>query len=108
MALAQNRKDRSKKKISGTDRHIMIISKSSAQISAQVMNPKTGFTLLGSSSNKITTGTKIEKATQVGQALAESLKSHKINTLVVNRNGYVYHGRVKALIESVRNHGITI
>jgi large subunit ribosomal protein L18 len=102
------RRNRSKKKLINNTHPVLVISKSNANISAQIMDPNTGKTLFGSSSNTVTKGTKSEKAEIVGQSIAKTAQSKKISKIVVDRNGYVYHGRVKTLVESVRKHGITI
>lgn len=108
MATKTIRKLRSKSKLAGNQNPVLIISKSNAHTLAQVYDPTTGKTLFGANSSNVKKGTKTERAEAVGQAIADAAKSKKIDRLVVNRNGYVYHGRVKALVEAVRKHGITI
>ena len=108
MTDIQIRKQRSKVKIAGSEYPVLVVSKSNANISAQVRDAKTGKTLFGSTSSTVKKGNKTEKAQAVGQSIADAAKSKKISRLVVDRNGHVYHGRVKALVESVREHGITI
>lgn len=107
MAHRNIRKLRAKKHLAHTKYPVLVISKSNAHTLAQVRDLN-GKTLFGSSSAKAGKGSKTEKAMAVGQAIADAAKSRKITQLVVDRNGYVYHGRVKALVESVREHGITI
>ena len=51
---------------------------------------------------------KIEKSEIVGKDLADKLISSKIKKIIFDRNGYRYHGRVKALADSIREVGITI
>ena len=102
------RRNRSKKKLINNTYPVLVISKSNANISAQIIDPKTGNTLFGNNSNTITKGSKSEKAEVVGQSIAKTAQAKKITRVVVDRNGYVYHGRVKTLVESVRKHGITI
>jgi large subunit ribosomal protein L18 len=51
-------------------------------------------------------GTKIEKATQVGELIAKLGKKLKTTQVAFDRSGYRYHGRVKALAESARTHGL--
>lgn len=108
MTIKTIRKLRSKAKLSGNTKPVLIINKSNAHTSAQVYDPVSGKTLFGATTATIKSGSKTEKAAIAGQSLADAAKAKKINQLVVNRNGYVYHGRVKTLIEAVRNHGITI
>ena len=51
---------------------------------------------------------KIEKSKIVGVAIAEKIQQAKINQIIIDRNGYKYHGRVKALTEAIRSADITI
>ena len=51
-------------------------------------------------------GTKIEQATVVGKLIAENAKQVGIDTVVFDRGGFVYHGRVKALADSARQAGL--
>ena len=51
---------------------------------------------------------KIEMSKVVGESLAEKLKNNKISQVIFDRNGYKYHGRVKALADSVREAGIKL
>ena len=51
---------------------------------------------------------KISKSVLVGKHLAEKLKNNKINNIIFDRNGYKYHGRIKALAEAIRSAEITI
>jgi len=69
-----------------------------------------GQTLAAASSNEKglleKKGTKVEKAKMVGQLIAERAKEHGIESVVFDRNGYLYHGRVKALAEAARTGGL--
>ena len=51
---------------------------------------------------------KIEKRKIVGKSLAEKIKNAKIERIIFDRNGYKYHGRIKALAEAIRSAEITI
>ena len=51
-------------------------------------------------------GSNIEAATEVGKVIAERAKKAKINTVVFDRNGYIYHGKVKALADAAREAGL--
>ena len=51
---------------------------------------------------------KIEKSKIVGESLAEKIKNAKIEKIIFDRNGYKYHGRIKALAEAIRSSEITI
>jgi len=69
-----------------------------------------GQTILAASSNEKgileKKGTKTEKAKMVGQLIAERAKEHGIETILFDRNGFLYHGRVKALAEAARVGGL--
>ena len=69
-----------------------------------------GQTVIAASSNEKgileEKGTKVEKAKMVGQLIAERAKEHGIENVVFDRNGYLYHGRVKALADAARTGGL--
>lgn len=81
-------------------------------IYAQVIDDVTGSTLASAStrskdlSGSIGFGGNVESATKVGQSLAESLKAKGVTRVAFDRNGYRFHGRVKALAQAVREAGI--
>lgn len=54
------------------------------------------------------TGTKTEKATQVGRLLAQRAKEKGVTKVACDRSGFAYHGRVKALVEAFRSEGIEV
>lgn len=104
-------KRRIRKIISGTaERPRMSVFRSNAQISVQLIDDKAGKTLASVSSlcKEIAEkkGTKIEQAALVGAAIAEKAKAAGIVAVVFDRNGYLYHGRVKALADAARNGGL--
>ena len=51
---------------------------------------------------------KVEKSTIVGECIAEKMKKEKINKIIFDRNGYKYHGRIKAVGDAIRNAEIQI
>ena len=67
-----------------------------------------GVTLVASSSTslRLANGSNIEAAAAVGKDIAEKALAKKINNVVFDRSGYVYHGRVKALAEAAREAGL--
>lgn len=88
----------------------MSVFRSNKQIYVQLIDDEAGRTLLAVSSHdngieneKIT---KIEKAAKVGALVAEKAKAIGIETIVFDRNGYLYHGRVKSLAEAARIGGL--
>ena len=93
----------------------LVVYRSNANIYAQLVDDEKGITVLSASSidksiksliDKATN--KIEKSKIVGESLAEKIKEAKISRIIFDRNGYKYHGRVKALTEAIRSVEITI
>ena len=90
-----------------------MVYRSNLHIYAQVIDDNENKTLVSSSSNDKLLAKSIEKASGkieasiiVGKDLGAKLKSSKIDKIVFDRNGYKYHGRVKALADAVRESGI--
>ncbi len=97
--------------ISGTaDSPRMTVFRSNKQISVQLIDDLTGNTLVSASSlNKDLSAlkvTKTEMAGKVGEAIAKLALEKGISSVVFDRNGYLYHGRVKALAEAARKEGL--
>ncbi len=100
-----------RKKIRGTDeRPRLTVFRSNKEIYAQIINDTENRTLVGASSKSKelgeAEGTKIEVSRQVGLELARRAKEAGIETVVFDRNGFRYHGRVKAFADGVREGGI--
>ena len=96
-------------KVFGTaERPRLVVFRSNKGISAQLIDDDSGKTLAGASwvGLKSFSGNKTDQATQVGKALAASAKEAGIETVVFDRGGYLYHGRVKALAEGAREGGL--
>ena len=95
-------------KISGTsDIPRISVFKSNKAIYAQIIDDVNGTTIASSSSQEIgKTGVNIEVSKEVGKALAEKAKSANIEKVVFDRNGYPYHGKVKALADGAREGGL--
>ena len=102
------RHKRVRTKVFGThDVPRVCVFKSNANIYAQIINDEEGITLGSASSleNK-GNGSNIEAAKLVGESLAKKAKKAGIVKVVFDRGGYLYHGRVKALAEAMRDGGI--
>jgi len=104
-------KRRVRKSISGTaERPRMSVFRSNKQISVQIIDDITGKTLVSISSlvKEIAekNGTKMEQAEFVGQATAEKAVAAGISEVVFDRNGYLYHGRIKSLADAARKGGL--
>lgn len=103
------RKLRIRKKVSGTtERPRLTVFRSNKQIYAQVVDDSNGSTLAVATSLKIdkAEANKSQVAEQVGVAIAEACKGKGITQVVFDRNGYIYHGRVKALADGARKGGL--
>ena len=101
-------KRRVRKNIFGTsERPRLSVFRSNKQIYAQVIDDVAGKTLAAASSQGIQEkATKTEIAAKVGELIAKKSQEAGIQTVVFDRNGYLYHGRVKQLAESARNSGL--
>lgn len=104
-------KMRIRKTIVGTaERPRVTVFRSNKEIYAQIIDDAKGVTILSASSREkalaSVKGTKIEVATAVGKSLAEKAAKAGIESVVFDRNGYLYHGRVKALAEGAREGGL--
>lgn len=100
-----------KKKVLGTkEQPRLSVFRSNKDIYAQVIDDLSGTTIVSVASNgKDLTGskgTKIELAQLVGKKIAEKALSAGVENVVFDRNGYLYHGRVKALADGVREGGL--
>lgn len=89
-----------------TDLPRLVVSRSNKHMVGQVVS--NGVTVLGMADLKITKGTKIEKAYELGTQLGTKLLEKGITQVVFDRNGYLYHGRVKSICEWVRSSGVII
>jgi large subunit ribosomal protein L18 len=107
------RKKRIRKKIQGTkEKPRATVFRSLKHIYIQIINDSEGRVLLASSSlsksfrEKMKTGSNIQAAKLLGEIIAEEALKKNIKKIVFDRNGYLYHGRVKALADSMREKGM--
>lgn len=105
-------KRRIRGKLSGTEsRPRLTVFRSNKQIYAQIINDKIGKTIVSASSlEKDIAGkkgiTKIDQAKLVGELIAKKAIEKGIETINFDRNGYLYHGRIKSLADSAREKGL--
>lgn len=108
--LRLRRKKRIRKKITGTtERPRLSVYRSDRHISAQVIDDLTGKTLVAVSSFEKGTDHKrasIPVCTDLGKKLAERCKAAGLSSVVFDKNGFTYHGRVKALADGARDGGL--
>lgn len=100
-------KFRVRNKISGTaERPRMTVFRSNKQIYVQIVNDLTASTLASASSLGMETCPKKEQAAKVGELIAKKALEAGITCVVFDRNGYLYHGRVKEVADAARNGGL--
>ena len=100
-------KYRVRNKISGTaERPRLSVFRSNKQIYAQVIDDQAGTTLVAASSLGLEKCNKSEQAAKVGELVAQKALAAGISTVVFDRNGYLYHGRVKAVADAARKAGL--
>ena len=109
----QRIKYRIRKRLSGSgELPRMTVYRSNKQIYVQLVDDVNGQTLVSASSKEKEIASqkvnKIDQAKLVGKRLAEKAKEKGINTVVFDRNGYLYHGRVKNLADAARKSGLKI
>jgi large subunit ribosomal protein L18 len=116
----EDRRDRIKfrirKRVQGTEaRPRLSVFRSLAHIYVQVVDDSTGRTIASASTvepsvkgqlAKSATGGNVEGAKAIGQAIAARLKEKGVTRVVFDRNGFLYHGRVKAVAEAAREAGL--
>lgn len=106
----QRIKYRIKKTVSGTaQKPRLAVFRSNSEIYVQIIDDTKGVTLVAASSRDKdlkASGTKTEKAKQVGEAIAKKALAAGIETVSFDRGGYLYHGRVKSLAEGAREGGL--
>ena len=82
------------------------VARSNKAVFVQAINDDAGVSLVGIGENKARTGTKMERAVKVAKQVAESLKKAGVTSVIFDRGSYRYHGRVKAIAETLREAGI--
>jgi large subunit ribosomal protein L18 len=103
------RKIRIRKKISGSEvRPRLVVFRSNKYIYAQIINDEKSSTLVSFSSQNMEGENRLnaDTARNVGKMIAQKAISQNISTVVFDRNGYYYHGRVKALADGAREMGL--
>lgn len=102
------RKNRVRSKVNGTaERPRLTVTVSNLHISAQVIDDERQATLAAATTvGKKLTGTMTEKAAAVGKEVALAAKKAKVTKVVFDRNGRIYHGRIKALADAAREAGL--
>jgi large subunit ribosomal protein L18 len=110
-ALRRKRHERLRLRVSGSaDRPRLSVFRSAKFIYAQVIDDTTGRTLAAASSqeSELAGSTKVDTARAVGRAVADRAKAAGVTSVVLDRGGYQYHGRVRSLAEGAREGGLTL
>jgi large subunit ribosomal protein L18 len=111
-ALRRKRHERIRLRLSGSaDRPRLSVFRSAKYIYAQVIDDSSGRTLAAASSREadLTGGAgKVDQARAVGKALAERTRAAGVSSVVLDRGGYQYHGRVRSLAEGAREGGLDL
>ncbi len=106
----ERRHRRVRSKVTGTsERPRLVVFRSNRGIEAQLVDDLEGKTLAAASwlhLKKSFKGSKTEQAAEVGKLLAQNAKKADVETVVFDRGGYLYHGRVKALADAAREGGL--
>ncbi len=111
MRLKQIRRDRRRtgirKRVTGTpERPRLTVYRSQKHMYAQIIDDVAGKTLAAASSSKLDKGTNKDAATQVGKQLAQAALAAGIKAVAFDRNGFRFHGRIKALADAAREGGL--
>ena len=102
------RHNRIRAKISGTGSvPRLAVFRSARYITAQLIDDEKGITLVSATDLKEKKGTKLERAKAIGISIAQKAKEKKIASVVFDRGGFLYAGRVKALADAAREGGLT-
>ena len=107
MSIHTTKQKRSKAKINYS-LPVVVVTRSNKNVTAQVLEAKTKKTLFTANSYKLDKISKTEKSAKVGAEVAKFLSSKKIDKVVFDRDGYLYHGRIKQIAESIKENNITI
>jgi large subunit ribosomal protein L18 len=106
------RRERVRRSIERSDHPRLTVYRSARHMYAQLVDPQSGRTLAAVSTRSKEVGGglaatgNVEGARRVGKAIAELAREQQIEEVVFNRNGFLYHGRVKAVAEAAREAGL--
>jgi large subunit ribosomal protein L18 len=107
----KRRQERVRTRVRGTDsRPRLCVFRSAKHIYAQVISDEAGATLVSASTMSVDLrgggGKKLDAAKKVGEIIAKRCLEKSISQVVLDRNGFLYHGRIKALAEAAREAGL--
>jgi len=100
-------KHRIRKSVNGTsERPRLTVFRSNKEIYAQIINDENGTTIAYASSRGMDVKPKMLQAAKVGELISKNAQSAGVTSVVFDRNGYLYHGRVKELADAARKGGL--
>ena len=108
----EGRKVRVQRSVALSERPRLIVYRSAKHIYAQLVDAESGKTITTASTRSkkvlgdLASSGNVEAAKRVGTAIAEAAKERQIGSVVFHRNGFLYHGRVKALADAAREAGL--
>ncbi|HTB98034.1 MAG TPA: 50S ribosomal protein L18 [Terracidiphilus sp.] len=108
-AIRQRIHARIRQKLSGTsERPRLNVYRSLNHIYVQIIDDQKGETLVSASTlaQKVKTGGNVAAAKEIGKAIAEAAKEKGIKSVVFDRGGFLYHGRIKAVADAAREAGL--
>ena len=106
--ITRKRRHRKIKKVAqgSSERPRLVVFRSNTSTYAQLIDDSNGKTVTAASDMKEKKGSGLEKAKNVGLEIAKKAKEAKVEACVFDRNGYKYHGKVKAVAEGAREGGL--
>jgi len=100
-------KHRIRRSVNGTsERPRLTVFRSNKEIYAQIINDENGTTIASASSRGMDVKPKMLQAAKVGELISKNAQSAGVTSVVFDRNGYLYHGRVKELADAARKGGL--
>lgn len=105
----QRKQKRVRRKIQGSpERPRLCVSKSNRYLAVQIIDDVNRVTLASATTQEasVSGGKSIDSAKKLGSLIAERAKSKNIESIVFDRNGYIYHGRVQAIADAAREAGL--
>lgn len=107
LAKRSARHRRIRARVSGTaETPRLIVFRSLRYTYAQMVDDETGKILVAAHDMKVKSGTKVERAKNLGKELAEKATKAGLKTCIFDRNGYKYHGRIQAVADGAREGGL--
>lgn len=101
------RRNRIRARVIGTDaRPRLAVFRSNKFVYAQLINDEAGKTLAAASTKELKAKTPLEKASELGKEIAKKAATLKITSIVFDRGGYLYTGKIKAVAEGARSGGL--